>query len=76
MDIDELYSKATGFEPYGYQCRVAEEGLPELLQVPTGCGKTEAVGWDGSIADVCTRTSKSALLRPTGLSLRCRCEPS
>ena len=44
MDIDELYSKATGFEPYGYQCRVAEEGLPELLQVPTGCGKTEAVG--------------------------------
>ena len=44
MDIDELYSKATGFLPYGYQRRVAQEGLPELLRAPTGCGKTEAVG--------------------------------
>ena len=46
--IDSLYLRATeGFEPYAYQRRVAEEGLPEVLQVPTGCGKTEAValGW-------------------------------
>lgn len=42
--IDALYLKATGFRPYAYQRRVADEGLPELLQVPTGCGKTEAVG--------------------------------
>lgn len=42
--ISALYLKATGFSPYAYQRRVAEEGLPELLQVPTGCGKTEAVG--------------------------------
>ena len=44
MDIEQLYEKAAGFEPYDFQRRVAEEGLPELLQVPTGCGKTEAVG--------------------------------
>ena len=44
MDLDLLYVKATGFEPYDYQRRVAEEGLPELLRIPTGCGKTEAVG--------------------------------
>ena len=42
--IDSLYLTATGFRPYAYQRRVADEGLPELLQVPTGCGKTEAVG--------------------------------
>ncbi len=44
LSIDLVYQKATGFTPYDYQRRVAEEGLPELLQVPTGCGKTEAVG--------------------------------
>ena len=44
MDIMEIYKKATCFEPYDFQVRVAEEGLPELLQIPTGCGKTEAVG--------------------------------
>ena len=44
MDITQIYMKATGFEPYDFQVRVAEEGLPELLRVPTGCGKTEAVG--------------------------------
>ena len=44
MELDQLYVKATGFEPYDYQRRVAEEGLPELLRIPTGCGKTEAVG--------------------------------
>jgi len=44
MDLDQMYKKATDFGPYGYQRRVAEEGLPELLRIPTGCGKTEAVG--------------------------------
>ncbi|MGH9279268.1 MAG: type I-G CRISPR-associated helicase/endonuclease Cas3g [Acidimicrobiales bacterium] len=34
-------------KPYDYQDRLAAEGLPELLAVPTGCGKTAAVvlGW-------------------------------
>ena len=44
MEIEQLYKHATGFSPYDFQRHVAEEGLPELLQVPTGCGKTEAVG--------------------------------
>lgn len=44
MSVEELYAEATGFTPYEFQRRVAAEGLPELLQVPTGCGKTEAVG--------------------------------
>ena len=44
MDLDRLYLRATGFEPYEYQRHVAEAGLPELLRIPTGCGKTEAVG--------------------------------
>ena len=29
MDIRELYLRATGFEPYDFQVRVAEEGLPD-----------------------------------------------
>ena len=44
MDLDRLYTDATDYKPYEYQRRVAEEGLPELLRIPTGCGKTEAVG--------------------------------
>ena len=44
MNLDQVYETATGFEPYGFQRRVAEGGLPELLRIPTGCGKTEAVG--------------------------------
>jgi CRISPR-associated endonuclease/helicase Cas3 len=31
-----------GLGPYPYQLRLAEEGLPELLAVPTGAGKTMA----------------------------------
>ncbi|MBV9160706.1 MAG: DEAD/DEAH box helicase [Pseudonocardiales bacterium] len=34
---------ATGGErPYGYQSRLAEQGLPDVLRVPTGTGKTLA----------------------------------
>lgn len=54
MDIRTAYTdfarSATGdpaLEPYEYQHRLAADGLPELLVVPTGCGKTAAVvlGW-------------------------------
>lgn len=47
--IDVLYERAlgAGMEPYAYQRRIAIDGLPELLDVPTGCGKTPAMllGW-------------------------------
>lgn len=33
---------ATGHEPYPYQSRLAENGLPDVLRVPTGAGKTLA----------------------------------
>lgn len=39
----ELVEAATeGQQPYVYQQRLADEGLPEVLDVPTGCGKTLA----------------------------------
>lgn len=46
--FDEVFWQATGGgKPYAYQSRVAEEGLPGLLAIPTGAGKTAAVvlGW-------------------------------
>lgn len=47
MDFEALFRTAAGAVPYGFQRRVAVEGLPELLRAPTGAGKTEAVvlGW-------------------------------
>lgn len=42
MDFGEMVERATGHAPYPYQQRIAEEGLPELLEVPTGAGKTLA----------------------------------
>lgn len=47
--FDELVRLATrspdapdGFQPYDYQRRMAEDGLPALLRAPTGSGKTQA----------------------------------
>lgn len=44
---EEFFLRATGQHSYPYQTRIGVEGLPELLKVPTGCGKTAAavVGW-------------------------------
>ena len=43
-DSKELFKKATGNEPYPYQTRLADDpSLPELIDVPTGAGKTAAV---------------------------------
>jgi CRISPR-associated protein Csb1 len=43
MDFDAAVARATGgYVPYAYQRRMAERGLPDLLQVPTGAGKTLA----------------------------------
>lgn len=48
--FEELVRRATrdekndmrGVAPYPYQVRIAEEGFPDLIQVPTGSGKTMA----------------------------------
>ena len=40
MRFEEFFGQATGKPPYGYQVRLAVEGLPPVLAVPTGAGKT------------------------------------
>ncbi len=42
MNFPEMVHRATGFDPYPYQQRLADDGLPELLRAPTGSGKTVA----------------------------------
>lgn len=47
-DFNTFFASAMGFDPgkggpYPWQRRLAEEGLPEVLDVPTGLGKTEGV---------------------------------
>jgi CRISPR-associated endonuclease/helicase Cas3 len=43
----DFFKTATGgFTPYGWQLQVAVDGLPDVLRVPTGLGKTEvALAW-------------------------------
>jgi CRISPR-associated endonuclease/helicase Cas3 len=43
MDFDTMVRTATGHRPYRWQARVAAEGLPDLVAVETGAGKTEGV---------------------------------
>ncbi|MBX3300715.1 MAG: DEAD/DEAH box helicase [Nitrospira sp.] len=44
MNYCEFFKAATGgFTPYDWQLQVAVEGLPDVLPVPTGLGKTEVV---------------------------------
>ncbi|WP_347257900.1 CRISPR-associated helicase Cas3' [Methylocaldum sp.] len=44
MTFDDFFKQATGLkEPYDYQRRLAEGPWPDLLDVPTGMGKTAAV---------------------------------
>ncbi len=43
MSFDDFFKTATGHEPYPYQCRLAgEDPLRQLLNIPTGAGKTAA----------------------------------
>lgn len=46
LTFNDLVARATGgsvpMEPYDYQRRIAEAGLPDLIHVPTGAGKTLA----------------------------------
>lgn len=44
LSFDSLFEKATGNKPYPFQKRLAAcEQLPELIDVPTGLGKTDAI---------------------------------
>src|SRR5215471_18815976 len=41
--FNEFYKQATGHEPYGYQARIARDGLPSLVRAATGTGKTGVI---------------------------------
>ncbi len=44
MDFDAFFTQVTGNAPFPYQRRLAtDESLPQLLNAPTGAGKTVAV---------------------------------
>lgn len=43
VDYSRFFTRACGFEPFPYQARLGSTPLPEVLEVPTGFGKTEAV---------------------------------
>lgn len=43
MAFDEFFERATTYAPHAYQARLAEEGLPDVLQVPMGSGKSKAI---------------------------------
>lgn len=48
QDFSQWFTKATEKDPYPYQVRFAcEPTLPELVDVPTGMGKTAmaVLGW-------------------------------
>jgi CRISPR-associated endonuclease/helicase Cas3 len=41
--FDALFREATGYRPYGFQARIARDGLPDVVQAPTGAGKTGVI---------------------------------
>lgn len=43
VEYATFFDETCGFPPFPYQAALGEEGLPEVLAVPTGFGKTEAV---------------------------------
>jgi CRISPR-associated endonuclease/helicase Cas3 len=43
MSYEEFFRVCTGHTPYPYQSRLGRESLPDLIDVPTGMGKTAAV---------------------------------
>ncbi len=43
QSFDEFFKQATDQSPYGYQVRLARDGLPAVVQAPTGSGKTGIV---------------------------------
>ncbi len=43
MDYNEFFKSITGHQPFPYQWQLGDDIWPELLEIPTGLGKTAAV---------------------------------
>jgi len=43
MSYTEFFQKIAGNEPFLFQRRLGEDPWPELLEIPTGMGKTAGV---------------------------------
>ena len=43
QDFGSFFARATGHQPYGFQARIARDGLPSAVRAPTGAGKTAVV---------------------------------
>ncbi|MHB8290020.1 MAG: type I-G CRISPR-associated helicase/endonuclease Cas3g [Acidimicrobiales bacterium] len=43
VEFEQFMEAATGRQPYPYQARLARDGLPEILDVETGAGKTAGI---------------------------------
>ena len=41
--FDALCREATGYWPYGFEARIARDGLPDVVQAPTGAGKAGVI---------------------------------
>jgi CRISPR-associated endonuclease/helicase Cas3 len=41
--FDALFREATGYRPYGFQARIARDGLPDVVQAPAGAGKSGVI---------------------------------
>ena len=41
-DFEAFFKKATTYEPYPYQIKLAKSQIPAVINIPTGAGKTEA----------------------------------
>lgn len=63
VEIAPLYHAAFGTEPYPYQVCLAEDLWPDILDVPTGLGKTAAV----LLAWICKRINRDAGTPPRRL---------
>ena len=42
-EFGAFFKVATGHRPHGYQARIAREGLPSVVEAPTGTGKTAVI---------------------------------
>ncbi|MGH3246597.1 MAG: type I-G CRISPR-associated helicase/endonuclease Cas3g [Trebonia sp.] len=43
QNFEDFFEQATGYKPHGYQARIADDGLPDVLKAPTGTGKTGVI---------------------------------